>query len=229
MISRVLILSLAIAGTASPASSGRLPIDQVPMYGGMDRAAVPSLEQADEDFIRKTAAHYGGREKAAVVWIEQGFRFYEANNLAKAMARFNQAWLLDPNNPQVYWGFGAVLHDRNQAFAAYDMLKRAHALGFRDPGFLADLGKAAAIRIVERPELAPAQKADFIAESEAFFADAVATGDKLGYIHGIWAAARFWQGDYPGAWEKVAVARRHGHPIPAGFISKLSQKMPEPQ
>ncbi|MES2697688.1 MAG: hypothetical protein V4773_29765 [Verrucomicrobiota bacterium] len=224
--------SLWLAGclAVAAAQAGRqLPIDQVPMYGGMDRQAVPLLKKADEDFIQRTSAAFGGRERAAATWVEQGFKFHKAGDLPKAMARFNQAWLLDPKNPEVYWGFGSVLHDRNEAFAAYDMLKRAYALGFRDAGFLADLGKVALVRIVERKDLAETQKASFQRESEGFFDEAVKTQKDLGYIYGVWASARYWQEDYAGAWAKVNLARTHGGVLPPAFLKKLSQKMPEPK
>src|SRR5258706_3516970 len=89
-------------------------IDEVPMYGGVDRNSVPELKSADEKLIADTSAHYGSREKAAEAFIEQGFRFYNQDNLVQAMRRFNQGWLLDHNNPQVYWGFGAVLSDQEK-------------------------------------------------------------------------------------------------------------------
>lgn len=225
------VLWLTLGGCTAIAGAGArsLPIDQVPMYGGLNRQSVPELKAGDEAFIKGTSAAFGGRQRAAAVWVEQGFKFYKANEVEKAMARFNQAWLLDPNNPEVYWGFGAVLHDRDQAFDAYDMLKRAYDLGFRDPGFLADLGKGASIRMAERRNLSEAQKESFRRESEAYFQEALKPRKNLSYIYGIWASARYWQEDYAGAWEKVKIARQHGNTVSAGFIQKLSEKMPEPR
>ena len=31
------------------------------------------------------------------------------NDTKTVMKRFNQAWLLNTNNPQAYWGFGIIL------------------------------------------------------------------------------------------------------------------------
>src|SRR5690242_16215311 len=101
------ILLACARGSAAPQRGRSLPIDQVPMYGGMDRQSVPELRRADEALIAGASASFGSREKAAVAWAEQGFRFYKANENDKAMRRFNQAWLLDPKCPDVYWGFGS--------------------------------------------------------------------------------------------------------------------------
>ena|SRR5690606_8949269 len=100
----VFSLTLLLAGCGSVLNDPRLrSIDQVPMYGGMDRSLVPELKKADEAFIESTSSAYGGRERASKRWVEQGFAFYNRDELDMAMRRFNQAWLLDPNNPEVYW------------------------------------------------------------------------------------------------------------------------------
>jgi hypothetical protein len=99
--------------TQSPADS-RTPIDQVPMYGGMDRNSVPELKTGDEKLITDTTRQYGTREKASAAFVGTGFAYYQRDDLTNAMRRFNQAWLLDPNNPEVYAGFGSVLHDKGK-------------------------------------------------------------------------------------------------------------------
>lgn len=225
------VLSILISGcvVVSGPDPRNLPIDQVPMYGGMDRQAVPELKKSDAAFIESTSSAFGGRERAAKRWIEQGFSFYFRDELEMAMRRFNQAWLLDPNNPEVYWGFGAVLHDRGLAFGSYDMDMRAYRLGFRDPGFLADLGRVAALRTVEAKDLSSDQRAAFIAESESYYEEAIKSGEQLGYIYDSWSTVKYWTGDYAGAWQKVKVARAHGGAAQDRFLSMLTEKMPEPK
>ncbi|QYM77847.1 hypothetical protein K0B96_11005 [Horticoccus luteus] len=225
-----LLLAGCVVVQNDPRADPRLKsVDQLPMYGGMDRSLVPELKKGDEAFIESTASAFGGRERAAKRWVDQAFAFYNHNDLDMAMRRFNQAWLLDPKNPEVYWGFGAVLHDRGLAFGAYDMEIRAYKLGFRDPGFLADLGRVAALRTVEAKDLSPEQRAAFIAESESYYEDAIKSGEKLGYIYDSWATAKYWVGDYSGAWAKIKIARSHGAGAKDQFLSMLAQKMPEPK
>jgi hypothetical protein len=228
--SSVFLFALLFSGCVAPQSDLQpLPIDQAPMYGGVDRQSVPELKKADDAFVESTSAAFGGREKAAKRWVDEAFASYHHKDLETAMRRFNQAWLLDPNNPAVYWGFGAILHDRGSALGAYDMGMRAYKLGFRDPSFLADLGRAAALRIVETKDLPPDQRAAFIAESESYYEEAITNGEALGYIYDSWATAKYWMGDYAGAWEKVKSAQAHGSAPDDDFLSLLAQKMPEPK
>jgi tetratricopeptide (TPR) repeat protein len=204
-------------------------IDQLPMYGGIDRQSVPELKKADDALIEGASTTFGGRERAAKQWIEQAFAFYNKDDLDTAMRRFNQAWLLDPKNPEVYWGFGAILHDRGLAFGAYNMEKRAYDLGFRDPGFLADFGRVATLRIVEDKNLTTEQKAAFIAESESYYEEAIKSGQKLAYIYDSWSSAKYWRGDYAGAWEKLKEAKAQGAEANERFISMLKERMQEPK
>src|SRR5438067_5904966 len=90
------------------------PIDQVPMYGGLDRSSNPDLKAADEKLIEETTRHYGSRAAASAAFANQGFAYYRRNDLQNAMRRFNQAWLLNPDNPDAYWGFASVLSDQQR-------------------------------------------------------------------------------------------------------------------
>jgi len=86
------ILVLLACLIAWPAfAESRIPIDQVPMYGGMDRSAVPELKSGDESFISSVVAEFGSREKASNAWVNRGFTLYQQDDLAGAMRRFNQA------------------------------------------------------------------------------------------------------------------------------------------
>jgi hypothetical protein len=48
-----------------------IPIDQVPMYGGMDHNAVPELKLGDESFISSVVAEFGSREKVSIAWLQR--------------------------------------------------------------------------------------------------------------------------------------------------------------
>ncbi len=86
------LLTLLLAGCVVVHNDPRLrSIDQVPMYGGMDRQSVPELKKADDAFIESVSSAFGGRERAAKRWVEQAFAFYNHDDLDMAMRRFNQA------------------------------------------------------------------------------------------------------------------------------------------
>lgn len=131
------LVVVLVAGCASPGgSSSRVGIDQVPMYGGMDRQAVPMLKAGDEKLIAQVSGAFGSREAGSKAFADRGFRLYAQGDAKTAMARFNQAWLLDPKNPESFWGFGLILRDRGDLEGGRKMLRRAHSMGLREKKFL---------------------------------------------------------------------------------------------
>ena len=116
----------------------KIRIDLLPMYGGMDRSTNPALAQADAELIAKTTAAAGSRAAASERYCALGIQYYLADNYEKAMMRFNQAWLLDESNPNVFHGFAAVHADHRNYIAAGGFIDRALELGLENPVFLVD-------------------------------------------------------------------------------------------
>ena len=79
-----------------------------PRYGD----AVKSEQQkaADEQLINSFDTQEGGRRKGAENMIKVGFDYLSKGDLRTAMYRFNQAWLLDSTNLNVYSGFAGIYH-----------------------------------------------------------------------------------------------------------------------
>ena len=204
-------------------------IDQAPMYGGMDRQSVPELKQADEQLIAGTTKEFGSREKASDAFVDQGIRYYKSDNYAGAMRRFNQAWLLNPNNPDVFWGFGMVFHDEGNVCEAKNMLDRAISLKLSKPIALADAGRIYTLCAVSNQSLDSATKQQHFTTSEELYKKASSASPNNDYIYGSWATAYYWRGDYARSWEMVAKARSLGFVFPGQFLNLLRQKMPEPR
>jgi tetratricopeptide (TPR) repeat protein len=221
--SLVCALTFALAAQAE-----RIPIDQVPMYGPMDRSKVPSLKKADEDLIKNGITGFGTREKAAEAWFGMGWKYYRNDDLPNAMRRFNQAWLLNPADPKPFWGFAMVRHDQGKAIEAEKYMAKAFELGFREAVFLADYGRICAVTLVEDPKLPAEAKAAYLKKSDEMYALAEQIDAKDEYLYGSWATALFWRGDYPAAWEKVGRQRALGGQPSPQFLKLLSAKMPEP-
>lgn len=219
----VCALALAIAAQAE-----RIPIDQVPMYGPINRSKVPSLKKADEDLIKNGIKGFGTREKAADAWFGVGWKYYRNNDLTNAMRRFNQAWLLNPADPKPFWGFAMVRHDQGKAIEAEKYMAKAFELGFREAVFLADYGRICAVTVIEDPKLPAETKAAYLKKSEEMYALTERADSKDEYLYGSWATALFWRGDYPAAWEKVSQQRALGGQPNPQFLRRLTEKMPEP-
>jgi len=81
---------------------------------------------ADKEFVKSTmqqSEFNGDRTKASDHLIKLGFNYLSTGDIKNAMYRFNQAYLLDSNNTDIYWGYGAVymtLGDINEGKRLYE-------------------------------------------------------------------------------------------------------------
>jgi tetratricopeptide (TPR) repeat protein len=86
-------------------------LNLLPMYGHLPKS--PSLKQSDSTFISQAIeAHGGAPDTASRFYSELAWKFFSGNQLDIAMKRFNEAWLLDSTNGDVYWGIGSILGRR---------------------------------------------------------------------------------------------------------------------
>lgn len=221
------ILLLGGCVATGPSSRGN-GIDQFPMYGGMDRQSVPALKAADDELISGVSKAYGSREKGSDAFMEQGIRYYQQGDHSKAMKRFNQAWILNPRNPDVFWGFAIVIHEEDKYCEAKDMIDRAVELNLSKPVALADAGRIYSMCAVIDTALGDKGKALYFAKSESFYKRASSESPNDDYIFGSWAIAHYLRGEYEQAWEKVAVERRLGGTPQRWFIDLLRLEMAEP-
>ncbi len=96
------------------------------MYGAPEIPRPSLLRQADTRFIQTASAEFGGNRKlASLSWTGQGDRLLASGNLDDAMRRYNEAWLLDPENFEVHEGFARVLLARGQTSAALPHFRKA--------------------------------------------------------------------------------------------------------
>lgn len=93
----------------------------LPKYGNLPKT--DAQKKLDNQLISTYVQHQGTRRKASEVLIKLGFDYLYRKDIKTAMYRFNQAWLLDSSNADIYWGFGAVYHslgDYARAVEQYD-------------------------------------------------------------------------------------------------------------
>ena len=92
----------------------------LPKYGYVEKTA--GQLQADSEFIQITLPRFTSKRIASEHLIDLGFK-YLYHDVETAMYRFNQAYLLDSTNSNIYWGFGAVymtLQDYPRAKEQYE-------------------------------------------------------------------------------------------------------------
>src|SRR5690554_6115550 len=78
----------------------------LPKYGGVKKNK--QQKQADEALIKAVMKSFESRRAASNNMMEVGFKYLYKGDLKTAMYRFNQAYLLDSENSNIYLGFGVV-------------------------------------------------------------------------------------------------------------------------
>ena len=81
-------------------------------FPGMDKLVPsPDDDQSDKkEGKRKLAVKEEAHPEAASEDINVGGYYLEKKNWKAAMSRFESAMVLDPENPEVYWGLGEAAH-----------------------------------------------------------------------------------------------------------------------
>lgn len=223
-LSIILILISTILGGCQSSSGisniGGTRIDNIPKYGQPNIVRSDQLKKADQDFISEAIDGFGSRKKASEVWWAQGEQLISEGNLDYAMRRYNQAWLLNPNNYQPYWGFARVTLQQRKVDEAIGYLEKAETL-INDPyqkvALLSDLGSAYSIKGKESPS--------YYDKANKKFSESTELDPSYGGSWRRWAFSLFEQSDYSGAWVKVKKAQSlNAKPFPDSFISSLEEK-----
>ncbi len=147
------------------------------------------------------------------------------------MRRFNQAWLLNSENPEVYWGFASVLTDQQKYCSALKMVETVETKGALQPSFLPDAALIYTGCAIEDKILEPTVRKKYLSHSDELFSQALASpAVRKKYTLFHWVQAMYGRENYVEAWKKVAQFRKEtGKEFDAHFIRNLSQKMVEPK
>lgn len=82
-------------------------INKLPMYGGVKKCK--EYLEDDKIFLAESDKNFKNRKDAAKHMITRGWEYLYSGKPDTAMMRFNQAWLLDSLNADIYWGYGNLL------------------------------------------------------------------------------------------------------------------------
>jgi Tfp pilus assembly protein PilF len=109
------------------------------MYGGVEKNE--QMRRADQRFIDTVVSTGATRQQGSAHAVKRGLEAFQKADFNLAMRRFNQAWLLDPENPNAYHGFAlvAIERDKDEAFAE-TMFRKALTLPAATPGTYSDFG-----------------------------------------------------------------------------------------
>jgi Tfp pilus assembly protein PilF len=101
-------------------------INVLPMYGEVQKCA--EQIKLDDEFLLASEKQFKDRKKAAAYYVSKGWEYFYKEDNDTAMKRFNQAWLLDKTNPEVYWGFGNLMGKKKEFEQSIHYLQQSIAL-----------------------------------------------------------------------------------------------------
>jgi len=99
---------LMFAGCDSGAGRKMKATNEMPMYGGVPRTS--EEQKSDQEFVDNMLSVTSRKKHVAYQqMIEKGWEHFFQKEYGKAMRRFNQAWLIDPEHPAAFFGFGSIM------------------------------------------------------------------------------------------------------------------------
>lgn len=206
-------------------------IDDVPMYGHSKIPSPEYLSQADKDLIKTAENKFGSKEKASYVWTKLAEDYFNEGNYHYAMRRYNQAWLLDPQNYKPYWGFGQIMMARekyDQAIIYYNKALELVDDKYQKSAVYKDIGAAYA-GWARNQAPGTAKRAKYFKMAHQHFKKSAKLDASYTPAWEAWATSLYEEGKYAEAWKIIKKARSTGIDVPPKLIKKLTSKMPEPK
>ncbi len=194
----------------------------LPKYGNKEKT--PEQKIADRKFIITSTDHGVSRQKAFDDLIAKGFGFLY-RDIKTAMYRFNQAYLLDPTNSDIYWAYGGVYMVLGNFQKAKEQYEEGLSLDPENTNLLTDYGtyfmvQYQAIKPVDEKAAANFLKEALTHLNRSFELDPKNQNTlfKLSVLH-------MENGDCKNAWSSYdACMALGGRPIPKGYGKSLLAK-----
>ena len=89
----------------------KVPLNEIPMYDGVN--ITEYQKKINDEFVDAIKKDINDKKsdlknlnEASDYFLNKGWDFFSKSDYSMAIKRFNQAWLLNNNNSDVYWGFG---------------------------------------------------------------------------------------------------------------------------
>ena len=201
------------------------------MYGYPTIEKNTAQKEADKAFIDSVTTSSGSREKASIGFAGEAWRNYKAGDYSTAMKRFNQSWLLNPDNYLTHWGFGALLFDQgktDEAITHYNKALSTLEDVEEKPRLLTDTARAYSKRAYIEPD--EQKSKEFFMKTNSLYKEALTLNPHYDNAYRDWPRSLYLEGNYAKAWEVIKQARIYGsREISREFIETLSKKMPEPK
>ena len=226
-VSCAMLLTLGAALAMAQAQ----PAETLPMYGLPGIVSPDDLKKAGVLFAQQKTTEFGSPAATSRVWAAQGWASLRNGKPELALQQFNQAWLLDSQNYQAFWGFGAILSEQGRLGEATEQLEVASRLvdePAQKVALLSDLGSVYSELAARLPEDKQLDRAQHFVSANRRFTESLEIDPNYAPSWREWAISLFRQERYSEAWIKAKRAiELKAEPFPAGFLDDLRGKNSE--
>ena len=221
----LLFLLFTIAGCSG--YTEEVPLNEQPMYGNIP----PDLElqKIHDKYIKTVITDHGSREAAILGGLETAWYFYSKNDFKTAIKRFNQVWLLDPNNAEVFYGFGLLMDRQSKTDDAITFYRKSLELDPNNEKAMCCLASISCKKALKNKAYDEFEKSLLLYQKAIDITKETGHTDFIGRIYAEWAIGLYYKEDDAEAWKKVKLARQNGAKVNPDFIKELSRSMPEPK
>lgn len=139
-----MLIGLISFATVCSGAAAKTPINELPLFGGQEKTS--EQQRIDRDFVDEAVRAAGSREAAYGQLIDRGWIELRQGSPTAAIRRFNQAWLIDPDDARAFAGLGAAEAEQGRFDTAIDLLEMAIQRDDRNARIASDLGRAHLLR-----------------------------------------------------------------------------------
>jgi len=198
---------------------------EIPLYAA---GLTPEEKKVNELFLEEMDRSGSPRSQNAKHAIMRGWQYLnDKHDPLMAIKRFNQAWLLDPNNANVYWGLGAAQGALGEYQDGINLISRASKIDKNNSEIITDIGRCYMFWGASTKD--DKLRKDRFNKAIGKYQEALKVNPKSGYTYSNLAYASFYNGKYTEAWQMVKKAHEYGGKPDQRFISDLAAKAPEPK
>lgn len=210
-----IIPALIVGIVLSQLAMSERPPNEIPMYGGEYNPTV------DENPVMSQDA------------TSRGWKAYYQGDFDTAIKRFNQGWMFNRENPDVYWGFGLIMGQRASTEETEKNLKES--IRFLqmatdkkpdDGRIIGDLAFSHTILghyFESEKRDKQASKKQF-EKADALFPQAFKLNSKYPPIVASWSIFYFYTGQYQEAKSKADEAIKMGYKFSPDYMTDLKEK-----
>lgn len=194
----------------------------LPKYGKAEKTE--GQKAADNKFIEATLKQFPTNRKASDHLIELGFK-YLVTDVKTAMYRFNQAYLLDPTNSDIYWGFAGVYMTLRDYKKAEEQYKEGLKIAPKNTHLLTDYGTYFMVQYFEMKSLDEKKSLANLGTAITYLTNSYEI-DKTNPNTSFKLSVCYWiKGNCEYAWKYYNVCKEYGgQPITEDYTTELKRK-----